>query len=156
MSRPHEADRALAAVRRVRAAREQDSRIGLQQALATSRARTAEAERAHDALVEAPVFAAGSLRDFRAHVVHVTALACAEQAAADRAAGSRAVAAEATLRWQRDRARLRVALLLLERRADERARERDRREARELDDLAAQGWLRSATAAPPADRGADQ
>jgi hypothetical protein len=139
----HEQDRALGAVRRVRTAREQDSRIGLQVALATSRQRRREAERANARLVQAPRFGVGSLTEFHGHVLHVTALAQAELLAADRAESSRAVAQEATVRWQRDRTALRVVDLLLERRAEERADERDRREARELDDLAAQGWLRA-------------
>lgn len=141
----HEQDRALGAVRRVRTAREQDSRIGLQVALSTSRQRRQEAEHAHTRLVEAPRFAAGSLTDFHSHVLHVTLLAQAEVLAADRAESSRAVAQEATVRWQADRTALRVVDLLLERRAEERAAERGRRETRELDDLAAQGWLRAAT-----------
>ncbi len=145
MSAP-EPDRALGAVRRVRDAREQDSRIGLQHALAAARTRDAEAERARARLDQAPAFGTGSVADFRGHVLHVTALAQGEQQAAQRAESSRAVADEATRRWQRDRTELRVVDLLLERRAAERAEERGRREARELDDLAAQGWLRRTAA----------
>jgi len=141
----HEQDRALCAVRRVRTAREQDSRIGLQVALSTSRKRREDAEHAHTRLVEAPGFAAGSLTEFHSHVLHVTLLAQADVLAADRAESSRAVAQEATVRWHADRTALRVVDLLLERRAEERAVERGRRETRELDDLAAQGWLRAAT-----------
>ncbi len=142
----HEQDRALGAVRRVRTAREQDSRIGLQQALAVSRERDQEAEQAQARLLGAPTFSAGTLADFRLHVLRMNGLAEAQRAAAGRAETSRAVAEEATRRWQHDRSHLRVVDLLLERRAEERAQERDRRDARELDDLAAQGWLRSGQA----------
>lgn len=144
MTVTHEQDRALGAVRRVRGAREQDSRIGLQQALATSRQRADEAGRARDRLLRAPAFAAGSVTDFQAHVLHLTGLAQRADEAARRADGSRAVADEAARRWQQDRTALRVVDLLLERRAEQRAEERGRREGRELDDLAAQGWLRQA------------
>lgn len=142
----HPQDRALAAVRRVRSARERDSLIGLQQALATARQRAEEAELATQRVAAVPGFEAGSVSDFHRHVLHTTVLAADARAAADRANSGRLLADEATGRWQRDRTALRVADLLLERRAEQRAVERARREAAELDDLAAQGWLRARTA----------
>ena len=141
----HPQDRALAAVRRVRGARERDSKIGLQQALATARQRAEAAERATQKVTEVPGFGAGTVGDFHRHVLHTTVLAADARAAADSAESGRLLAEEATGRWQRDRAALRVADLLLERRAEQRAAERARREAAELDDLAAQGWLRART-----------
>jgi flagellar biosynthesis chaperone FliJ len=55
------------------------------------------------------------------------------------------VAAEAERRWIADRQDLRTVELILERRAAARAHERARREARMLDDFAAQAWLRNST-----------
>ena len=135
-------DRGLTAVRRVRSARETDSRIGLQHALAALRDREAEAARAADRLDHAPRFGAGSTGEFAAHLIHVGALAHDQARTALAAASSATVADEATRRWQQDRTAVRAVELLLERRAAERAAERVRREAAELDDLAAQGWLR--------------
>ncbi len=139
----HLQDRGLAAVRRVRGARERDSRIGLQQALAAARQRADEASTAAQRVAQVPVFEAGAVGDFHRHVLHTTTLAAAAGLAADRAEGSRLLAEEASGRWQRERTALRVADLLLERRAEQRAAEQARREAAELDDLAAQGWLRA-------------
>jgi flagellar export protein FliJ len=140
--KPHEQDRGLAAVRRVRAAREDDSRIGLQRALAESRRRAEEADRLRTGLEAAPAFAAGSVLDFHRHSQRLTALAEATRAAGDAAATSARVADEAAGRWQHDRTEVRAVDLLLQRRAEVRAAERDRRETHELDDLAAVGWLR--------------
>ncbi|MGZ4493273.1 MAG: hypothetical protein ACXVWU_01105 [Nocardioides sp.] len=142
----HEQDRALTAVRRVRSARETDSRIGLQHALSTLCEREAEEARAQQRLAEAPLFAAGSTSEFAAHVVHVSNLAQDSRRTGAAAESSRTVAGEATRRWQADTTAVRVVELLLERRAAERTAERARREARELDDLAAQGWLRTSAA----------
>ena len=138
----HQQDRGLTAVRRVRSARETDSRIGLQQALAALRERDAEAARAADRLAQAPRFGAGSTTEFAAYLMHAGALA-QDRVRTDQAATSaRTVADEATRRWQQDRTAVRAVELLLERRDAERAAELARREAAELDDLAAQGWLR--------------
>lgn len=148
----HEQDRALLAVRRVRAARETDSRIGLQQALATRRQHEQAAHAAAVRLENAPAFATGTLTDFHAHVQHVDALGRDRAYTARQATSSEAVAQEATGRWQHDRTRLRAVELLLDRRAADRAVERERREAGRLDDLAGQAWLRRTTAAKEAGR----
>jgi flagellar export protein FliJ len=137
-----EQDRGLNAVRRVRAARETDSRIGLRHALAALDAREAEAARAQQQLAQAPGFAAGSAGDFLSHRTHLANLARDRQVTATAAEDGRTVADEATRRWQGDATSVRVVEMLLQRRAAERAAERARREARELDDLAAQGWQR--------------
>ena len=137
-------DRALSAVRRVRAVRENDSRIGLQHALAESRRRAEEAERALQAVATAPAFAEGTVAQFLGHTQRLTGLAGASRSAEDAAATSSRVAEEATRRWQHDRTEVRVVDLLLERRAAERAAERERRLVAELDDLAAVGWQRRA------------
>ena len=138
----HEQDRGLTAVRRVRSARENDSRIGLQHALAESRRKQAEADRLREQLETAPGFTAGTVIDFRLHAQRLTGLAEAGTRAEDAAASSVRVADEASSRWQHDRTVVRVVDLLLDRRAAVRAAERTRREAADLDDLAAVGWLR--------------
>ena len=140
-----EQDRGLGAVRRVRDSREQDSRCGLQHALNAVRRREAKAEEIRSRRAEAGSFAAGSLTDFRSHVARDAGLAALKRRALDRAESSRLVAEEATRRWQHDRRQVRVVDLLLERRAEQCARERARREAHQLDDLATQAWLRART-----------
>ena len=141
----HSQDRGLLAVRRVRTAREHDSLVGLQHALAESRRRAEHADRLRDQVAAAAGFAAGTSIDFRRHTEAITLLAQACQAADDAAATGLRVADEARLRWKRDRTEVRVVDLLLERRAAERAAERTRRETAELDDLAAVAWLRRRT-----------
>lgn len=138
----HDQDRGLTAVRRVRSARESDSRIGLQHALAETRRKQAEAVRLRTLLETTPGFETGSVVDFRQHTQRLTGLAEAGTRAEDAAATSARVADEASSRWQHDRTEVRVVDLLLDRRAAARAAERARREAAELDDLAAVGWLR--------------
>lgn len=140
--RNHEQDRGLTAVRRVRSARESDSRIGLQHALAETRRKQAEAVRLRTLLETSPGFEVGSVLDFRRHTQRLTGLAEAGTRAEDAAATSARVADEASSRWQHDRTEVRAVDLLLDRRAAARAAERTRREAAELDDLAAVGWLR--------------
>jgi flagellar protein FliJ len=138
-------DRGLAAVRRVRAARENDSRIGLQRALADARDRDATAQRAAGRVASAPSFGGGDAREFHRHRQVVTGLAGQWHDAEEMAAAGRRVAEQARLHWLADRTAVRTVDLLLERRAEERAAERDRREAALLDDLAASGWLRRTT-----------
>jgi flagellar FliJ protein len=142
----HPEDRALSAVRRVRDAREQDSRFGLRHALDAVRARDAEVERLARRRAEEGPFSQGSAADFTAHLAHLGGLAALERRAVEDARDSRVVAEESTRRWQGDRQRVRVVDVLLERRAQDRREERARRETRELDDLASQSWLRRRTA----------
>lgn len=142
----HQEDRGLAAVRRVRSARESDSRIGLQRALADTRARDAAATQAAARLASAPVFGGGDARDFQLHRHLVNGLADHKRRAEESAAAGHRLAEQARLHWLRDRTAVRTVDLLLERRADERAVERGRRETAQLDDLAAIGWLRRSTA----------
>jgi len=142
----HHDDRGLAAVRRVRSARESDSRFGLQHALADSRTAAAAAARAHELLTSTPSFGTGALADFYAHRQVLTARADDQLSTATVAATSERIADEARHHWVADRTAVRVADLLLDRRAALRAEERARREAADLDDLAAAGWLRRATA----------
>lgn len=138
----HDHDRGLTAVRRVRSVRESDSRIGLQHALVESRRKEDEASRLRAALEAEPGFGVGSVVDFRRHADRLSGLAEAGSRAETAAGASARVADEAARRWQHDRTEVRVVDLLLERRAAERSATRARREAADLDDLAAVGWLR--------------
>lgn len=138
-------DKALRAVERVREVREQDSRIGLQRALQAQRAQEAAVEAARLLLETHPGFSRGSVRDFHADRALVSAMAQQHARERQQAEASRTVAEEAARRWQRDRTRVRAVELLLERRAEERRDEQDRRTAHELDDIAGQGWLRQQT-----------
>lgn len=138
----HPADRGLRAVRRVREARERDSRIGLQQALSTARRRESEAEVLRARLADAPAFGWGTAGEYLAHTQLVRGLAEAVAAKDEEVRRSTLVAGEARRRWALDRQAVRTVELLLERRAQERRQESARREAAGLDDLAAQGWLR--------------
>lgn len=144
MSAPRH-DRALHAVRRVRAVRMNDSRVGLQRALAEARAKADAAERADQALQHADPFSAGAVADFLVHARSLDALAVAARTAARAAESGARVAEEAIRRWQHDRTQVRVTELLLESRAAQRAAERERRTTAELDDLASAGWLRRTT-----------
>ncbi len=141
--RAQAADLALLALRRARDARERDSRLGLYEVRALSRKRAEEAIAAATRLAQEPEFVGGTVLAFQTKAARGAALAMARREAEGSAASSQSVTDEATRRWQQDHQNLRVVDLLLERRAAERAAEHDRREARELDDLAAQGWLRA-------------
>lgn len=137
------ADRALAAVRRVREARERDSRYGLARALAERGRREQVAEQAAERLRAAGTVRDGDLTDFRAQIARGAWLA--EDVSATRRSAEQAatVAAEAGHRWQWDRTASRVVELLLERHAEQRRAEQARAEAREVDDIAGQRWLRA-------------
>lgn len=138
----HMTDRGLRAVRRVREARERDSRIGLQQALSAARRREGEAEALRARLHAEPEFVSGSAGEYLAHTVLVRGLAEAVAAKDEEVRRSSSVAEEARRRWALDRQAVRTVELLLDRRAEERRREHARRDAAGLDELAAQGWLR--------------
>lgn len=142
-------DRALEAVRRVRRARERDSRIGLVQARADTRRREVAAAAARDRLTGAPPFTAGDPVEFRAHASLLRALADAVGRRDEEVRTSRVVADEADRRWAGDRQAVRTVDLLLDRRAEERRHAHRRREATRLDELAAQGWLRTHRPAVP-------
>jgi flagellar protein FliJ len=137
-----DADPGLHAVRRVREARERDSRIGLQEALTSAENRESDAAAARRRLTALPDFDAGSTVDFRAHALFGRALAENAAEKEEQARRSAAVAAEARRRWARDRQAVRMVELLLERRAESRRAEQARKDAADLDDLAAQAWLR--------------
>lgn len=136
-------DAALVAVARVRGVREQDSRIGLQLALRDAAARRLEARRLRDRLAASALperVRPGALvvqRLAQGHLGRDATVAELEAAAAHR------IGAEARSRWEADKARLAAVERLLDRRARRRAREAERRLAKEADDLTAQRWLRA-------------
>jgi len=135
-------DRGLHAVTRVRQVRERDSRLGLMQALETARQREVTAEAKRERLAATPPFECGGTAGFVAERAALAAMATEVRVAVDEAAASRNVSDEARRRWQQDRTRLRAVELLLERRADRRRAEAERRESHELDDVAGRLWLR--------------
>jgi flagellar protein FliJ len=140
-------DRGLHAVARVREVRERDSRVGL-----------VHADREHRAALATVAELEGLVADHAAPLAAADGVPAAEWAARRTVLGSVAAAARrshrdaeaaATVRtaaeehWRSDRSRLRAVELLLERRADERRAEAARAEARLLDDLGGQRWLRA-------------
>lgn len=143
-------DRGLKAVRRVREARERDSRIGLVQALAATRQREAEAEAARDRFESTPPFEVGTSSEFRIYNQLVQALAEAVAVKEELLRTSRTVAEEANRRWGLDRQAVRTVELLLERRVEERRAARARQEAADLDELASQAWHRNHLTVVPA------
>ncbi|MBO9523536.1 MAG: flagellar FliJ family protein [Nocardioidaceae bacterium] len=138
-----ELDRGILAVRRVRSVREADSRLGLQRAVAERRTAGARVAALRQRLAGTSAFTTGETSEFLAGRADLAALGEAVRAAEAAWETSRTLTETARSAWQADRARLAAIDLLLERRVAERRAERERREARELDDLAAQRWLRA-------------
>lgn len=141
MTQQHDAG--LNAVARVRGAREQDSRIGLQQAMAELREREVKvaALRQQLADIEHPAELAAS--DFVIHRERVRAFVQEVDQAQEDAQSATAVAAAARAHWAVDKARLSAVEMLLERRAVERRDEQRRQEDRDLDEVVTQQWLRN-------------
>lgn len=140
-------DRGLHAVARVREVRERDSRLGLVHADREHREALAAASELEGLVADhaAPLAAAdgvpaGEWAARRAVLGSVAAAARRSRRDAEAAATVRTAAEE---HWRSDRSRLRAVELLLERRADERRAEAARAEARLLDDLGGQRWLRA-------------
>lgn len=135
-------DAGMHAVARVRAVREQDSRIGLQQALRELRQHEAQVTSLRGRIDRSSVFATGSAASFLALRASLDALGeVLRNAEADRDA-SRTVSESAYARWQQDKSALSAVESLLERRARARRAEEARREARDLDEIAVQRWTR--------------
>jgi len=135
-------DAGLRAVARVRAVREQDSRLGLQQAVRELREHEEESAELRHRIDRAEVFGSGSTASYLALRASLEAVGAALRASEAQAASSRTISETAYGRWQRDKAQLSAVELLLDRRAAERRAESARREARELDELAVQRWRR--------------
>lgn len=134
-------DSGLRAVARVRGVRELDSRLGLRHALAEESS-AASRVTAIEATLGSRVFRDGDVASFLAVQASGRALAADASRAREALATARTVTTAAQDHWQDDRTRLRAVEWLLERRAEERRQERERREVREIDDLVAARWLR--------------
>lgn len=143
----HSADAGMRAVARVRGVRESDSRIGLQTALREHRVAQERVTELRGRLSAGAGFAAGSAAEFVVLRDSLAALGTVLVAAQDAADQAQSIRETALARWQQDKTRLAAIEMLLERRAVTRRAERARAEATELDDLAAQGWLRDRTEA---------
>ncbi len=137
----HADDAGMRAVARVRSVRESDSRVGLQTALLESRSAQTKVEDLRDRIASAAGFATGSAAEFLALRASLGALGDVLITAEEHLDESRTISEAAYLRWQQDRTRLAAIEMLLDRRAAARRAERERAEARELDDIAAQRWL---------------
>jgi flagellar FliJ protein len=135
-------DAGMRAVARVRAVREQDSRIGLRQALLEQRLHEGEAAELRHRMDNAGSFASGSAASFLTLRASLDALGQVLRRAEDEAATSRTISEAAYARWQQDRTRLSAVEMLLERRAAARRAETARLEARDLDEVAGQLWRR--------------
>jgi flagellar export protein FliJ len=138
-------DAGMLAVARVRSVREQDSRIGLQQAIGEQRAHEQRAADLRQRLEGSCAFDAGSAGSFLALRTSLDALGGALRTAEDETATSRRISEAAYDRWQLDRARLAAVELLIERRTAARRAELARRDARDLDEIAVQLWQRRET-----------
>jgi flagellar biosynthesis chaperone FliJ len=132
----------LRAVARVRAVRERDSRIGLQQALREQRLHADRAAEARHRIENAESFSSCSAASFLALRASLDALGEVLRDADEQAATSRTVSEAAYGHWLRDKTRLSAVELLLERREELRRVEALRLGARDLDELAAQMWQR--------------
>ena len=139
MSPRHDPLRAVARVRRVR---EQDSRLGLAQAVreldeARDRLDGLQGRLADGAPVPGSAAAFVALRTGLVHLHgHVVE-------AREAVGTAESVAASATAHWASDRSRLKAIELLQERRREEHRAELRRAEATELDEIATQAWARA-------------
>ncbi|MET3960933.1 flagellar FliJ protein [Marmoricola sp. OAE513] len=135
-------DAGLMAVARVRGVRESDSRQGLRTAWDEYRAAQTKVDELRAQLARADDFVTGSAPEFQALRQTVAMLGDALIAAEDARDAAQVISQSAYARWQYDRTRLAAVEMLLDRRATERRAEMDRAEARQLDDVAVQRWLR--------------
>ena len=136
-------DAGMLAVARVRGVREQDSRIGLQQALAEQHGREQRVADLRKRMESGSRFDSGPAGDFLVLRASLDALGSDVRAAEQDVATSVTISEAAYETWRVDR--LAAVELLLERRAAERRAEAAHREARELDEIAVQGWQRRET-----------
>ncbi|GGD21369.1 flagellar FliJ family protein [Nocardioides daphniae] len=141
-------DRGMRAVERVRAVRERDSRIGLQQALTEREQRRARVAALTEQLASSPAWEEGDATSFRARRDAVLAIGAAAGVATDQLGAAQRIADSAQAHWSTDKARLSAVESLLANRAEARRVERAHREAVELDDIAAQLWSRAQASLP--------
>lgn len=141
------ADRGLRAVARVRGVREHDSRLGLQLALAEQQALEERANGLADRLAGLPGDGPRTPAELLTFRAGVQALGMHYREAFAEALSHDAVVEGARARWQSDKTRLAAVENLLDRRAERRRVERNKAEAKELDDLASVRWARDQQAA---------
>lgn len=139
----HLDDAGLAAVARVRGVRETDSRLGLRTAWDEYRAAQQRVDDLRQQLEDTSSFTAGSAADFLSLRQSLQVLGEVLIAAEDERDASQLISRTAFARWQHDKSRLAAVEMLLERRTAARRAEAARAEARELDDIASQRWLRA-------------
>lgn len=155
-------DRGMLAVRRVRSVRETDSRVGLQQAVVERRAAGTRVSDLRTRLTAAGrdqrdgAIAGASTAAFLAGRAALLSMSSALRDAEEAWETSRTLTEAARAQWQVDRTRLEAIDLLLQRRAELRRAERLRVEARELDDLAGQRWLRDRSGDRSGDAGGEE
>jgi flagellar export protein FliJ len=127
---------------RLRSVRERDSRIGLAAALQEEREAAAKLADLQQLLEGLPMPAASDLAAFqgRQHTIELVRDALADTRATLETA--RVLTAAARERWVSDRSRLAAVESLVERRAAAARAERQRRETRELDEVAEEMWRR--------------
>lgn len=145
-------DRGMLAVRRARSVRERDSRIGMSTAVAQREQQRARVTDLRTQLDDASTWREGDTPSFLAGRAGILALGDALASATERLEQAARVADAAHAHWSSDKARLSAVESLLERRAEQRRAERERRVAAELDDVAAQLWIRARAAATTPDR----
>lgn len=138
-------DRGLRAVSRVRDVRERDSRIGLQQALREEASLQSRLDVLEEAMRTHGAFISGDMRQFVALQQSLEALRGAAKEAREAADAATVISASARSHWHHDKTRLSAVEGLLERRADERRAEVEKKESHELDDVAGRLWLRAKT-----------
>jgi flagellar FliJ protein len=135
-------DAGMLAVARVRAVRERDSRIGLQQAIDEQRRHETYLGELGRRLTEALRFDGGSVATYLHVRAGSQALTHEIGAVTAELQSARNITESARDHWRRDKTRLAAVELLLERRAEQRRAEQRRAEARELDDIVGQRWQR--------------
>ncbi|MDQ2756934.1 MAG: flagellar FliJ family protein [Actinomycetota bacterium] len=136
----------LNAVARVRSMREQDSLFGLHGALSQARRdrdRLESLDSRLDPPSEAPSPDGQALASFLEARRAMLAVGAAVVDARGRLDTTESVALAARSRWQHDKTQLDAVSQLMERRNLELRAERQRREARDLDEMAGQRWARN-------------
>lgn len=141
-------DRGMRAVRRARSVRERDSRIGMSSALAEREQQRARVADLQEQLAGASTWREGDTPSFLAGRAGVLALGHALVSATEQLEQASRVAEAARAHWSSDKVRLTAVESLLENRAEQRRIEADRRTATELDDVAAQLWIRAQVDGP--------
>ncbi len=137
----------LQAVARVRSIREQDSRFGLQQALAEAEARRGRVTELDDRLGAVAVSQESDTKEFLLARASMLALGSALTGARHILTTSETLAVTALGHWQHHKSRLAAIELLQDHRMVESRAEDKRKEAQELDEIAGQLWRRDRTGA---------